>query len=143
MLKRMHSKLQRLLSPRSICLFGSDWAENVAKQLTKSNYSGQIFAVHPHRDTLAGIACVKTIQQLPFAPDASFIGLNRSASVAVVRELANAGAGGAVCFASGFRESDLDDGELLHRWRIHSGFVWICLDLLFVGICSGSALDLL
>jgi acyl-CoA synthetase (NDP forming) len=113
MLKRMHSKLQRLLSPRSICLFGSDWAENVAKQLTKSNYSGQIFAVHPHRDTLAGIACVKTIQQLPFAPDASFIGLNRSASVAVVRELANAGAGGAVCFASGFRESDLDDGELL------------------------------
>ncbi|MEM9106824.1 MAG: acetate--CoA ligase family protein, partial [Pseudomonadota bacterium] len=44
-------------------------------------------------------------------PDASFIGVNRHATIDTVRALSGKGAGGAVCFASGFRETD-DGAEL-------------------------------
>jgi acyl-CoA synthetase (NDP forming) len=39
------------------------------------------------------------------APDAAFIGVNRHLTLDMVRELAARGAGGAVCFASGFGEA--------------------------------------
>jgi acyl-CoA synthetase (NDP forming) len=42
---------------------------------------------------------------LPHAPDATFIGVNRHATLDVVAELAAMGAGGATCFASGWEEA--------------------------------------
>ena len=43
--------------------------------------------------------------ELPAAPDATFIGVNRHLTVDIVAELAAMGAGGAVCFASGWSEA--------------------------------------
>ena len=48
---------------------------------------------------------------MPEAPDAAFVAVNRHATVTVVADLAQLGAGGAVCHASGFREAN-DGGEL-------------------------------
>ncbi|HAW46431.1 MAG TPA: acyl-CoA synthetase, partial [Roseovarius sp.] len=45
---------------------------------------------------------------LPAAPDATFLGINRHATVEMVGALAGLGAGGAVCFASGWREAGED-----------------------------------
>jgi acetate---CoA ligase (ADP-forming) len=44
------------------------------------------------------------LADLPEAPDATFIGVNRFATIDVVAELAAMGAGGAICFASGWTE---------------------------------------
>ena len=44
---------------------------------------------------------------LPEAPDATFIGVNRFATIDVVAELRAMGAGGAICFASGWTEEQL------------------------------------
>jgi len=41
---------------------------------------------------------------LPAAPDAAFIGVNRQTTVRLVEALARKGAGGTICYASGFRE---------------------------------------
>ncbi len=71
--------------------------------------------MNPARPTLGGIACLPGIEALPDAPDAAFVGVNRDATVAIVARLAAMGAGGAVCFASGFGESDAAGRELQAR----------------------------
>jgi len=48
---------------------------------------------------------------LPNAPDAAFIGVNRIATIEQVRTLSARGAGGAVCFASGFLETKDEDAD--------------------------------
>ncbi len=104
----MKRDLSRLLRPKSIALFGGAWAENVIVQLQKSGFEGDIWPIHPKRETMCGIACFSTIEDLPSPPDASFIGVNRELTVEVVRTLSEMGAGGATCFASGFLESEAE-----------------------------------
>lgn len=102
----MRPDLSRLLRPRSIALFGGGWAANVVEQLQKSGFDGEIWPVNPKRSDVLGVPCFASIDDLPSAPDASFIGVNRDATIEVARRLGQMGAGGAVCFASGFRESE-------------------------------------
>lgn len=110
------SRLERLFRPRSVAVIGGgSWCENVIGQLQKFGFGGKLWSVHPGRDEIAGLACLRSVDDLPEAPDAAFIGVNRAATVGIVRALAGRGAGGAVCFASGFKEAseELDDaGDL-------------------------------
>lgn len=106
--------LQRLLRPKSIAIFGGAWGEEVARQLKKIGYSGQVYPVHPKKAEVAGFRTFKTVAELPEAPDASFVGVNRDTTIDVMRELSARGAGGAVCFAAGFKEAG-DEGLALHH----------------------------
>ena len=102
--------LDRLLRPRSIAVLGSVWAENVIAQSRSLGFDGSVWPVHPVRQQIAGIDCFRSLGDLPDAPDATFVGVNRHASLKVVAQLAEMGAGGAVCFASGWREAG--EGQL-------------------------------
>ncbi|MGQ2905146.1 MAG: acetate--CoA ligase family protein [Neoaquamicrobium sediminum] len=108
--------LSRLLRPRSIAVVGGGFfGTNVVRECRKMGFAGAIWPVHPSKDEVGGIAAYRSIADLPDAPDAAFIGVNRFLTVEVVGELASRGAGGAVCFASGFKESADDaDGARLH-----------------------------
>jgi acyl-CoA synthetase (NDP forming) len=102
----MKPDLSRLLTPKSIALFGGAWAENVIVQLKKSGYEGEIWPVHPKRESICGLPCFAHISDLPSPPDASFVGVNRELSIEIISSLFKMGAGGATCFASGFSESE-------------------------------------
>ncbi|MEM5472067.1 acetate--CoA ligase family protein [Hoeflea sp. AS60] len=104
----MTRDLSRLLRPRSIVLFGGGWAVNVVAQLKKSGFDGDIWPVNPKRADVLGVPCLASIDDLPGVPDASFIGVNRDATIEVVERLSAMGAGGATCFASGFLESEAE-----------------------------------
>lgn len=104
----MRPDLSRLLRPKSIALFGGGWAVNVVAQLKKSGFDGDIWPVNPKRADILGVPCLASIDDLPSAPDASFIGVNRDATIEVVQRLSAMGAGGATCFASGFLESETE-----------------------------------
>jgi acetate---CoA ligase (ADP-forming) len=97
--------LSRLLRPRSVAVLGSGWAENVISQCRKMDFCGPIWPVHPTRETVGGVAAFRSLSDLPTAPDATFIGVNRFATIDVVKELAMMDAGGAICFASGWEEA--------------------------------------
>ncbi|MDJ0684670.1 MAG: acetate--CoA ligase family protein [Alphaproteobacteria bacterium] len=102
----MAGALDRLLRPKSIAVIGGGaWCENVIDQCEKIGFSGPIWPVHPTRRKIQGRAAFATVESLPAAPDAAFIGVNRHATIEVVRSLRKRGAGGAVCFASGFLEA--------------------------------------
>lgn len=102
--------LTRLLNPRSIAVVGGGaWCRQVIAQCQRAGFPGRLMVVHPDADSVGGVAAVREVAQLPCAPDAAFVGVNRNATLDVVAALSNAGAGGAVCFASGFSEAVAED----------------------------------
>ena len=97
--------LHRLLRPESIAVIGGVAAARVAEQCDKMGFAGAVWPVHPSRPEVAGRAAFRFVQALPSAPDAAFVGVNRHAAIEAVATLAAAGAGGAICYASGFLEA--------------------------------------
>ena len=96
--------LKRLISPKTIAVFGSRGADFAIRETRKMGFKGDIWAVHPHRKTIEGLGCYKSIQVLPGIPDAAFIAVNAHAAIDIVSQLSTIGAGGAVMYASGFSE---------------------------------------
>jgi acyl-CoA synthetase (NDP forming) len=99
------TRLSRLLRPRSIAVLGGAWAENVIEQCHRMGFDGPVWPVHPTRETVAGLRAFPSLSDLPEAPDATFVGVNRHATIGIVADLAAIGAGGAICFASGWEEA--------------------------------------
>lgn len=112
----MTRELSRLLRPRSIAVIGGGaWCASVVAQSRKMGFTGPVWPVHPTRAEVGGVAAYRRLEDLPGVPDAAFVGINRQATVAAVRRLRDMNAGGAVCFASGFREAqaEMTDGAAL------------------------------
>ena len=110
--------LKRLLQPHSIAVFGGREAREVVRQCRRMEFAGDIWPVHPSAGEVEGLRCFKNVEELPAGPDASFIGVNRHTTVDIVGSLSQKGAGGAVCYASGFKE--VSDGEDLNDALIES-----------------------
>ena len=108
----MTRDLSRLFRPKTIAVIGGGaWCRLVIEQCQKMGFEGTIWPVHPKAEEVAGQPAFKDVDSLPEAPDAAFIGVNRFATIEVVRALSARGAGGAVCFASGFLEAAAEDAE--------------------------------
>lgn len=102
--------LERLFRPRSIAVIGGGaWCNAVIQQCEAMGFDGAIWPVHPKAALVAGHGAFPSIDDLPAPPDAAFIGVNRHATVDIVEHLSAIGAGGAVCFASGFSEAVAED----------------------------------
>jgi acyl-CoA synthetase (NDP forming) len=99
------TRLDRLLRPRHIAVLGAGWALNVIEQCRKMGFAGPVWPVHPTKAEVGGLKAYASLADLPEAPDATFIGVNRFATIDVVAELAAMGAGGAISFASGWEEA--------------------------------------
>lgn len=105
----MHA-LDHIFRPQNIAVIGGgEWNAHVIKQCRKLNFSGNIWSVHPTKNKFAGLKPYKSISDLPATPDVSFIGVNRKATISALEELNTIGAKGAVCFASGYAETN--DGK--------------------------------
>lgn len=98
------AKLNRLISPKTIAVFGSHGADCAIRETRKMGFNGEIWAVHPYRETLEGLNCYKSIQDLPGVPDAAFVAVNADSAIEIISHLSAIGAGGAVMYASGFGE---------------------------------------
>ena len=97
--------LRRLLHPGSIAVFGGWQAASVIRRCREMGFAGPIWPVHPTRAEVEGLPALRSVADLPAPPDAAFVAVNRDLTVQVIGELAACGAGGAVCYASGFKET--------------------------------------
>ncbi len=134
--------LERLLRPKSIAVIGGGfWCRNVIRECRKSGFNGALWPVHPTQPEIGGVPAFSSLGQLPGVPDAVFVGVNRHAAVELIGELSRRGAGGAVCFASGFREAT---AELADGGDLQMALVEAAGDMPFLGPnCYGfiNALD--
>lgn len=115
------SDIRRLIAPRSIALIGaSAWTDAVAAGNAAIGYRGTVWRVHPTRASTPERPFYRSIADLPGVPDAAFIAVPNQEAPAVAGALAARGAGGFVCFSSGFGELGTEagrrlDGELLDK----------------------------
>lgn len=63
------SRLQRFLKPENIAIIGGGWCDEVVRQCQKIGFPGNIWAVNQNRPDLAGLPCVKHVDDLPGVPD--------------------------------------------------------------------------
>ena len=105
----MHG-LGRLLQARSVAVLGGGaWCESAVKAAATLGFTGELWPVHPAGKTVGDLIVYCDIAELPSAPDAVFLGINRYATIEAVARLREIGAGGAVCFAAGFSEAAAED----------------------------------
>ena len=107
--------LKRLLRPRHIAYIGGESCAPGIEGALAGGFDGPVWSVNPKRRSVAGLPCYASVADLPEPPDASFIWVPREATIETVRALAAAGAGGAVCYAAGFAETD---GGAGHQHRL-------------------------
>ncbi len=105
--------IKRLLAPRTVALFGSAWADAVDAGSKAIGFSGEVWRVHPKRPSTADVKYYRSIDELPGAPDASFVAAPASEVPNIASGLARRGAGGFVCFAAGFSETGTGEGRRL------------------------------
>lgn len=108
------AELQRLLVPKTIALIGSGaWTDAVAAGAATLGYPGEVWRIHPSRPSTAQTRYFRSIDELPAAPDATFIAVPNLEVPAVADALARRGAGGFVCFSAGFSETGTSVGQQL------------------------------
>jgi len=97
--------IHRLIAPRSIALIGATaWTDAVAAGNVALGFRGKIWRVHPSKPSTSTTTFYRSVAELPEAPDAAFIAVPNHEAPAVAGALAARGAGGFVCFTSGFSE---------------------------------------
>lgn len=117
----IRDNLKRLLAPRHLAFVGGRSMARALKRCAEGGFGGELWLVNPQHDSLEGIPCVARVADLPHAPDAVFIATNRELSLQCVAELAARGAGGAICYASGFAESGEEGRQLQQRLLAAAG----------------------
>ncbi|QVW25691.1 acetate--CoA ligase family protein [Pseudomonas hormoni] len=101
----IRDNLKRLLAPRHLAFVGGRSMARALKRCADGGFQGQMWLVNPQHPSLEGVPCVASIADLPCGPDGVFIATNRELTLNCVAELAAKGAGGAICYASGFAET--------------------------------------
>ncbi|KPU59766.1 coA binding domain protein [Pseudomonas fluorescens] len=114
MSQTIRDNLKRMLAPQHVAFVGGRSMARALKRCAEGGYQGQMWLVNPQHDSLEGVPCVRTIADLPCGPDAVFIATNRELTLTCVAELAAIGAGGAICYASGFAETGTE-GQALQQ----------------------------
>ncbi|WP_205315302.1 CoA-binding protein, partial [Nonomuraea lactucae] len=84
--------LRRLLAPRHLAVFGGRHAAEAIRQCRQLGFTGEIWPLHPHHESIEGLPCYRGVDELPDAPDAAFVAVPREPTVAVVAALARRGA---------------------------------------------------
>ncbi|MEO8778643.1 MAG: acetate--CoA ligase family protein [Rhodanobacter sp.] len=101
--------LTRLLAPRSIAVVGASSERGAVGGLVLSNlerfgYGGSVHLVSRTRDEINGVACVKTIDELPEGIDAAILAIPQAGVQDSIEACIRRSIGGAVVFASGYSE---------------------------------------
>ncbi|KIC12170.1 hypothetical protein RA19_02680 [Leisingera sp. ANG-M1] len=98
-------RLKRMLNPARVAWFGGGGIAPAIDYMKANGFAGEAIAVNPKRAEIAGLPCVPSAADLPWAPDVAVLVIPKEAVIETVRALSEQGCGGVVCITSGFSES--------------------------------------
>jgi acetate---CoA ligase (ADP-forming) len=109
-----------LLYPRSIAVIGaSDRPGNLGgdtvERLLRFGFPGPVWAVNPNGGTVRGIACHRSVADLPEAPECVIMAVPAASLTDTVRECVVRGTRNGIAFAGGMGEGDAEGKELERR----------------------------
>lgn len=103
------SHIDRLLTPRSVAVIGASedptriGGRPIAAMLN-AGFQGDILPVNPSRDTVQGLTCYASIDDLPQTPDAALIAIPARKVPQAIEALGRKGCKVATLFSAGFAE---------------------------------------
>ncbi|SHN39560.1 CoA-binding protein [Cryptosporangium aurantiacum] len=103
-----------LFSPRSVVVYGASsdpdkLSGRPLDYLKRYGYTGRIHAINPRRSVVQGVPSHASLSEVPGPIDLVVIVVPAESVEAAVTECAEAGAGAAIIFASGFAETRLPE----------------------------------
>ena len=110
------ASLKDLFAPASVAVIGAsatpDKQGNTALiYLKRAGFAGRIYPINPAGGEIEGLACYKTIGEVPERVDCAFTVIPAHATPAAIEACAEAGVRAVIIGASGFAEMGSDDGR--------------------------------
>ena len=107
--ERQRTALERLLEARSVAVVGASVREgSVGNQsvveLIEGGFEGAIYPINPKYDEILGLPCAASLAEISEPVDLVILALSNALLEEQLRLAAEAGAGSAVIFASGYEE---------------------------------------
>ena len=111
--------IDNLIAPRSVAVIGaSDDVTRIGGRpiaaMLKAGYQGRILPVNPKRDTVQGLRCYSSVDDLPEVPDAALIAVPAKLVAETIEALGRKGCTAATLFSAGFAEVGAE-GEAAQR----------------------------
>jgi acetyltransferase len=108
--------LDALFEPKSIALVGASNQPGsvgavLARNLLDTGFSGPIFPVNPHEQSIRSTLNYRTVAELPLTPDLAVIATPPATVPGLVAELAGRGCRAAVIITAGFSEGGSAEGK--------------------------------
>ncbi|MCK3769376.1 acetate--CoA ligase family protein [Microbacterium aerolatum] len=107
-------ELRRLIEPKTIAVVGASPTEGSFGRRTLENladFKGTVYGIHPKHTEILGRKTFASLAELPETPDCVVVAVGQHLAEQVVRDAAALGVGGAIVYASGYRETGGADGE--------------------------------
>lgn len=115
----MRNELRKLLSPTSVAVIGASArvgsvGGSILRNLQSWGFAGQIYPVNPKHDTILGLPCYRSVDELPEATEMAVIAIHRDVVLEAVEACGRHGIRHLVIITAGFKESGAQ-GEQLER----------------------------
>lgn len=107
--RQKRAPIERLLNPGSIAIAGvsatpGSLAGIVLDNLRRFEFKGALHLIHPTRDDVQGMPCVRSVRDLPYGVDCVVLAIPAAGVLDAVKGCAERGVGGIVIFSAGFAE---------------------------------------
>ncbi|APR05466.1 bifunctional acetate--CoA ligase family protein/GNAT family N-acetyltransferase [Thauera chlorobenzoica] len=111
--------LTPLLEPRSVGIIGASERENalgsvLIRNMLEAGYKGKLFAINPKHESVHGVACYKSVEDVPQRLDLVALAVRAEKAPAIIDACGRAGVKAAILLSAGFSEAG-PRGELLER----------------------------
>lgn len=106
------ASLRSVLRPASVAVIGASRdpgsvGRAVLDNLINGGYTGQLFAVNPHADEIAGVPCASSVAELPICPELAVICVPAVVVPESVEQCGRRGVRAAVLISAGLTGTDL------------------------------------
>lgn len=115
----MPKDLTALFSPKSVCVIGASRSpekvgEIILKNIINSKYTGKIYPINPHVETINELKCYPDVKSLPDVPDLAIIAIPAAFVLDELKQIGEKGIKNVIVITSGFKEIG-SDGEKLEK----------------------------
>lgn len=116
--------LSSLLEPRSVGVIGASERESslgnvLIRNMLDAGYKGRLFAINPKHESVLGVPCYKSVEDVPHRLDLAVIAVRAEKVAAIVDSCGRAGVKAVIVLSSGFSESG-PRGALFERHVIEA-----------------------
>jgi len=116
--------LSPLLQPKSVGVIGASEREAslgnvVIRNILDGGYKGRLFAINPKHETVLGVSCHKSVEDVPHRLDLAIIALKADKVPAIVDSCGRAGVRAVIVLTSGFSEAG-PRGAMLERQTVEA-----------------------